>query len=68
MMEENVYDGLYEVLLRSERQLRFQLHEYVLDRLFDKSDSVVKDIKKKLAEIEEEKKMLLPKTTRYKNK
>ena len=66
-MEENVYDGLYEVLLRSERQLRFQLHEYVLDREVDESDSVVKEIKEMLAEIEKRKTLLAPKTTRYKN-
>ena len=68
MMEENVYDGLYEVLLRSERQLRFQLHEYVLDRKVDDSDSVVKDIKKKLAHLEDAKKNIAHLTTRYKNK
>ena len=67
-MEGNVYDRLYEVLLLNEKQLIFQLDQYALDREVDESDSVVKDIKKKLAEIEEAKSLLSPMTTRYKKK
>ena len=67
-MKENVYDKEYEKLVAYQKKLEFQLHQYLLDREVDESDSVVKDIKKKLAVIEEEKTLFAPKTTLYKNK
>lgn len=69
MMEgKNESDKLYEYCLSIQEQLEWQLHQYALDREVDESDSVVKDIKKKLAHLEEAKTLLAPKTTRYKNK
>lgn len=62
-----MYDKMYEDCLMFQEQLEWQLHHYLLDREVDESDSVVKDIKKKLADIEAGKKILAPKTTLYKN-
>ena len=68
MMEENVFDRYYEKFVAYQKKLEFQLHQYALDREVDESDSVVQEIKKKLAEIENRKTLLAPKTTLYKNK
>ena len=69
MMEgKNESDKLYEYCLSIQEQLEWQLHQYALDRVVDESDSVVKEIKEMLAEIEKRKTLLAPKTTRYKNK
>lgn len=67
MNERNIYDKFYEDALMFQEQLEFQLHQYLLDREVDESDSVVKEIKEMLAEIEKRKTLLAPKTTRYKN-
>lgn len=67
-MEKNVYDKTYENFAAYQKQLEFQLHQYALDREIDESDSVVQDIKEELAKVEASKKILAPKTTRYKNK
>jgi len=67
-MEENVYDKHYKKFVAYQKKLEFQLHQYLLDREFDESDSVVQEIKEELRKLEEAKKILAPKTTLYKNK
>ena len=67
-MEKNESDKLYEYCLMIQKQLEWQLHQYALDREVDESDSVVKEIKKKLEHIEDGKENIAHLTTLYKNK